>query len=216
MVMKMEVELLVFTPNPDYIAATAMRSCHTEEPAHKIIMDDELAAKMIKMAKKIKHYSVLEHVNFTFSIGKVSRALTHQLVRHRVASYSQQSQRYVKLTEPTYVVPPEIDGLATIQGPAWVEITPGELFGNMMKDAWRNYNELIKLGLKPEDARFVLPNACTTNIVITMNARELLHFFHLRCDVHAQWEIREMANRMLEMCRKVSPIIFEGNTDEWE
>ena len=212
----MEVELIATTPDPERICAMAMRSCHTKDPAHKLEMNDDLIERMINAAKKVKHFSVLEHANFTFSVGGVSRALTHQLVRHRLASYSQQSQRYVKLDEPTYVIPPPIKNMPKQQGPAWVETTPEEMFEGMMEDAWENYNRLVELGVKPEDARFVLPNACTTAIVVTMNARELLHFFHLRCSKKAQWEIREMANRMLELCRIAAPIIFEGDTDDWE
>lgn len=212
----MEVKLIAVTPYPERMCAMAMRSCHTPEAAHELEMDNDLIERMIRSAMKIKHFSVLEHANFTFSIGGVSRALTHQLVRHRLASYSQQSQRYVKLDKPTYVMPPAIKDIEDQRGLAWVETSAPDLFDLMMQDAWENYNKLIKMGVKAEDARFVLPNACTTNIVVTMNARELLHFFHLRCAKHAQWEIREMANRMLEKCREVAPIIFEGDTDEWE
>jgi len=212
----MEVELMAVTPDPERVCALAMRSCKNKDPAHKLEIDDEIIERMIRTAKKVKHFSVLEHANFTFSIGGVSRALTHQLVRHRVASFSQQSQRYVKLDEPTFVTPPSIRDLPKQQGLAWIEVVPVEFYGGIMKDAWDNYNRLINIGVKPEDARFVLPNACTTNIVVTMNARELLHFFHLRCSKKAQWEIREMADRMLELCREVAPIIFEGDTDGWE
>lgn len=213
---EMKVELLTWTPGPDKIVATAMRSCHTVEPAHTLIMDDEIVIKMVRAAKKMKHYSVLEHASFTFSVGGVSRALTHQLVRHRMASYSQQSQRYVKLTGPTYVVPPGIRDAARIDEMNTALPHSLMLFEKAMENAWDCYNMLVEKGVRPEDARFVLPNACTTNIVITMNARELLHFFHLRCDRHAQWEIREMANRMLKKCREKAPMIFEGNSDEWE
>ena len=212
----MEVELIAVTPDPERVCALAMRSCHTEDPAHKLEMDDDLVRKMINAAKKVKHFSVLEHANFTFSIGGVSRALTHQLVRHRLASYSQQSQRYVKLDKPTYVIPPKIQELPTQEGLGWVNTAPEVIFDLMIRDAWDNYNKLIEIGVKPEDARFLLPNACTTCIVVTMNARELIHFFHLRCSKHAQWEIRDMANKMLELCREVAPIIFEGDTDGWE
>lgn len=215
--MGVEAKLIAVTPDPEKICAMAMRSCHTPEPAHGMEeMTDDIVARMIISAKKVKHFSVLEHANFTFSIGGVSRALTHQLVRHRLASYSQQSQRYVKMDKPTYVMPPSIKNIEDQQGLGWVETSAPDLFDLMMQDAWENYNKLIEMGVKPEDARFVLPNACTTNIVVTMNARELLHFFHLRCGKHAQWEIRNMANEMLEQCRAVAPTIFEGDTDDWE
>jgi len=214
---EMETKLIAVTPDPERVCALAMRSCHTPEPAHRIEdMTDDIVVRMIVSARKIKHFSVLEHANFTFSIGGVSRALTHQLVRHRVASYSQQSQRYVKMDKPTYVMPPSVIEMDNKEGPAWVNTSAPDIFDLMMEDAWENYNILIDMGMKPEDARFVLPNACTTNIVVTMNARELLHFFHLRCSKHAQWEIRRMANEMLEQCREVAPNIFAGDPDEWE
>lgn len=215
--MEAEAKLIAVTPDPERICAMAMRSCHTPEPAHRIEeMTDDIVVRMIISAKKVKHFSVLEHANFTFSIGGVSRALIHQLVRHRLASYSQQSQRYVKMDKPTYVIPPSIKNIKDQRGLGWVETSAPDLFDLMMQDAWENYNKLIEMGVKPEDARFVLPNACTTNIVVTMNARELLHFFHLRCGKHAQWEIRRLANEMLEQCREVAPTIFEGDTDDWE
>lgn len=216
----MEVKLIGFTTDKEWICALAMRSCHTVEPAHEIKLGDEERVKreqmerLIRTAKEIKHYSVLEHANFTFSVGGVSRALTHQLVRHRLASYSQQSQRYVKLDEPTYVTPEPIKGMMWDSGVKVYSVE--EEFNRMMDQAWVFYNWLIEAGAKPEDARFVLPNACTTNIVITMNARELLHFFHLRTSKHAQWEIRELANRMLKRCREIAPIIFEGDPKDWE
>ncbi len=212
----MEAKLIAVTPYPERVCAMAMKSCKTEDPAHMMEMTGDVVVRMIKSAKKVKHFSVLEHANFTFSIGGVSRALTHQLVRHRLASYSQQSQRYVKMDKPTYVMPPKIKELPPQEGRSWVKTTPAELFDLAMQDAWDTYNRLVSVGVKPEDARFVLPNACTTNIVVTMNARELLHFFHLRCSKDAQWEIRNMANKMLEQCRAVAPTIFEGDTDDWE
>jgi thymidylate synthase (FAD) len=146
------------------------------------------------------HHSVIEHANFTFSISGVSRALTHQLVRHRIASFSQQSQRYVKMTAPTYVTPPAIKANA----PALKQ------YEKFMESAWAEYQFLVDAGINAEDARFVLPNAATTSITVTMNARELRHFFELRCCNRAQWEIREMASQMLEQVKKVAPVIFEG------
>lgn len=212
----MEVELMAYPQYPDEVVASAYRCCHDERPPHVIMKDEpyydtDIAARRIRAAKKVGHMSVLEHASFTFSVSGVSRALTHQLVRHRIASYSQQSQRYVKLDEPTYVTPPSISSLAAIQSPGNSDMSRvGSLFYYAMCDAWKAYNNLIDEGVSPEDARFVLPNACTTNIVVTMNARELLHFFKLRTSDAAQWEIRELARRMLALCLEVSPIIFEG------
>ena len=130
------------------------------------------------------HTSTLEHASYTFAVDGVSRALTHQLVRHRIASFNQQSQRYVKFT----------DGLATVK--------PESVAAN------EETNALLAAGVPAEDARYLLPNAAETKIVITMNVRELLHFFSLRCCNRAQWEIREMAHRMLELARPTAPFIF--------
>ena len=124
--------------------------------------------------------------------------MTHQLVRHRLASYSQQSQRYVSLLTPDYVVP------ITVKGKPEAEVR----FREAMEQAWNAYQKLAEL-IPVEDARYVLPNACTTNIMVTMNARELLHFFTMRCCSRAQWEIREAANLMLDEVLKVSPSIFK-------
>ena len=119
-------------------------------------------------------------------------------MRHRIASFSQQSQRYVPLERPTYVVPHTVES----------DPERAEIYGSLMDAVWNAYNRLTELGVPAEDARYVLPNGCTTNITITMNARELLHFFSLRCCNRAQWEIREMADEMLRLCREVSPTIF--------
>jgi thymidylate synthase (FAD) len=144
------------------------------------------------------HTSVVEHTCFTFAISGVSRSLTHQLVRHRIASYSQQSQRYVNLSNPQYVVPPTIAGNSEMSAE----------YRATMELIWRQYNALLQLGIPAEDARYVLPNATCTNILVTMNARELLHFFELRCCLHAQWEIRELADAMLDEVKQVAPTIF--------
>jgi thymidylate synthase (FAD) len=127
----------------------------------------------------------------------VSRALTHQLVRHRIASYSQRSQRYVKETEPNYVTPPSI------------EKTIGVDYHDFMKKIWEYYNELLKAGIKGEDARFVLPNACCSSLYVTMNFRELRHFLKLRTSKHAQWEIRNMAKEIHHQLMEIAPNVFK-------
>jgi thymidylate synthase (FAD) len=161
-------------------------------------MDDgEDPGRVLSKIVGMGHHSVVEHAVFTFSAEGVSRALTHQLVRHRIASFSQQSQRYVSLKEPTYVIPETIKA----DPEALKEYT------EMMDRIWETYRELSER-VPAEDARYVLPNGCTTNITITMNARELLHFFSLRCCERAQWEIRGMADRMLGICKEISPVIF--------
>ena len=146
------------------------------------------------------HVSVIEHASFTFSLEGISRACSHQLVRHRLASYTQQSQRYVELQDPdTFVIPETIQENPEAQ----------KIFQNLLKAQFETYQKLIAMGIPKEDARFILPNATRTNIIVTMNARELLHFFSLRCCGRAQWEIREVANQMLKLAKEAAPIIFE-------
>ncbi len=194
----MKVTLLACTQNADAICAAAGNSCYSDKPASEIVEDID-SEKVLSRIVGMGHHSVIEHAVFTFSVEGVSRALTHQLVRHRMASFSQQSQRYVSLTEPTYVTPHTIEGNPEAE----------KRFEETMDSIWKAYRDLEEMGIPAEDARYLLPNGCTTNITITMNARELLHFFSLRCCNRAQWEIREMADRMLELCMEVSPVIFK-------
>ncbi|MBR4180823.1 MAG: FAD-dependent thymidylate synthase [Candidatus Methanomethylophilaceae archaeon] len=194
----MKVMLLACTQNADAICAAAGNSCYSSKPASEIVEDID-SEKVLSRIVGMGHHSVIEHAVFTFSVEGVSRALTHQLVRHRMASFSQQSQRYVSLTEPTYVTPHTIEGNPEAE----------KRFEETMDSIWKAYRDLEEMGIPAEDARYLLPNGCTTNITITMNARELLHFFSLRCCNRAQWEIREMADRMLELCMEVSPVIFK-------
>jgi thymidylate synthase (FAD) len=161
--------------------------------------DKELKA-ILKQVMNLGHTSVIEHTNFTFAISDVSRSLTHQLVRHRIASYAQQSQRYVNLNEPNYVTPPKILKNKKMK----------KAYDETMKNIWVEYNKLLNLGIPAEDARFILPNGACTNIIVTMNARSLLNFFELRCCQHAQWEIRKLANIMLREVKKVAPTIFKN------
>jgi thymidylate synthase (FAD) len=160
--------------------------------------------KLVKMG----HMSPIEHASFTFAIEGISRACSHQIVRHRLASYSQQSQRYVsEETGFDYVIPPIIKEDKELK----------RYFEDFMSEAQKTYNHIVKKlnekGVKGEsanqDARFVLPNAAETKIIVTMNARELLHFFRMRCCNRAQWEIRQMAEEMLKLVKKTSPVIFE-------
>ena len=193
----MIVKLLAYTQNADAICAAAGNSCYSERPSYEIV-EDINSEKVLSRIVGMGHHSVIEHAVFTFSVEGVSRALTHQLVRHRVASYSQQSQRYVSMKEPSFVMP------HTVQD----DPDALKVFEDTMAEIWAAYGKLESMGIPAEDARYLLPNGCTTNITITMNARELLHFFSLRCCNRAQWEIREMADKMLELCREVSPVIF--------
>lgn len=196
----MEVKLLSHTPDPERLIAIAARSCVSKRSAHELISEpDEALRRSLNKVLESGHESVIEHAYFTFSIKGISRACTHQLVRHRIASYSQQSQRYVDLRDADFVIPESIRN----NGEAL------EAFRAAMRGAAEAYSKLLELGIPPEDARFVLPNATATNIVVTMNARELLHFFGLRCCLKAQWEIRALANAMLELARGAAPAIFE-------
>ncbi|WP_400232413.1 FAD-dependent thymidylate synthase [Methanomethylophilus alvi] len=193
----MIVRLLAHTPDADRICAAAAHSCYSEDSAADLLETVD-PAKMLCHVIGMGHHSVIEHAVFTFSVEGVSRALTHQLVRHRIASFSQQSQRYVRLSESTYVVPETVK-----RDPEAMKV-----YEETMDGIWDSYSKLIGMGIPAEDARYVLPNGCTTNITITMNARELLHFFSMRCCNRAQWEIREMADEMLRLCKEVSPVIF--------
>jgi thymidylate synthase (FAD) len=161
-------------------------------------MSDESVRKVLRTIMKSGHLSALEHASYTFAIDGVSRALTHQLVRHRLASFNQQSQRYVTADAEAFVVPPTV--LASAEG--------ADAFEAAMAAAWETYRTLIEAGIPKEDARYVLPNAAESKIVVTMNIRELLHFLTLRCCKRAQWEIRELALKMLDLAEPTAPYIF--------
>ncbi len=205
---KLNVVLLRHTPEPEEVVAMAAKLCYSpanvEELKQKIEAKDQTA--FVEKLATIGHLSPIEHVTFTFGIEGISRACTHQLVRHRLASYSQQSQRYVREEQFDYVIPPSIK-----QDP---EIS--REFEKCMAEAQENYTKVLKrleeMGFKGEagqqDARYLLPNAAETKIVVTMNARELLHFFRVRCCNRAQWEIQAMAERMLDLVKGVAPTIF--------
>lgn len=205
----MKVELLSCTPCAEELCAMAANGCYSNKSSCDIILNKDRIAKILKNAVSSGHLSVLEHAVFTFSVSGVSRSLTHQLVRHRVASFSQQSQRYVNMDDASYVIPNTMNDTVCIDDYDGA-ISRKVLFEDAMNNCWCVYRSLVKSGVPEEDARYVLPNACTTNITITMNARELLHFFELRCCNRAQLEIREMADKMLVLCKERCPIIFEN------
>jgi len=193
------VTLLSYTKNAEHLCAAAANSCYSGRGASELIeeTDERKVENRLLTPLKAGHHSVIEHASFTFSIEGVSRALTHQLVRHRLASYSQQSQRYVGMKNANYVMP---DSIANDE-------EASQRYQKLMDLIWEEYRYLSdKLPL--EDARYVLPNACTTNITVTMNARELWHFFELRCCNRTQWELRNVADEMLRQVREVSPVIF--------
>lgn len=197
----MNVELLYHTPDPQRAVATAARLCYAPVGASELMetMPEERVRSVLSTIMAAGHFSTLEHASYTFAIDGVSRALTHQLVRHRLASFNQQSQRYVKFSDEMAVVKP-----------ATVADDPGasQAFDEAIDAAVSAYQKLLAAGIPAEDARYLLPNAAETKIVVTMNIRELLHFFELRCCNRAQWEIRELAHRMLELARPTAPFIF--------
>ena len=197
----MNVKLIGYTPNPEKIPAMAAKLTHSKTKPEDLdkTSDKELKA-ILEQVTSLGHTSVIEHTNFTFAISDVSRSLTHQLVRHRIASYAQQSQRYVDFKEPNYVTPPKIAKNKTMQ----------KAYDETMDNIWKQYNHLLEMDIPTEDARYVLPNAAYTNIIVTMNARSLLNFFELRCCLHAQWEIRQLANKMLFEVKKIAPTIFKN------
>lgn len=196
----LSVVLLAHTPEPEKVVGAAARLCYAPIGAADLI--EEMAAdevsSLLKTILRSGHLSVCEHASFTFAIDGISRACSHQLVRHRVASYSQQSQRYVKLTDPPMIVPPEVAARPELAADFIVAA----------ESAFTDYQDLLKAGLEAEDARYLLPQAVETKIVVTMNARELLHFFSLRTCERAQWEIRGMAEAMLKLVLPLAPVIF--------
>lgn len=197
----MDVTLLYHTPEPERAVATAARLCYAPVGGRELMesLTDEKIRKVLTTIMASGHFSTLEHASYTFAVEGVSRALTHQLVRHRLASYNQQSQRYVKFKEEPPIV-----------RPASVDTNPdaAQAFDEAIEACWQAYDKLVQAGVPAEDARYVLPNACETKIVVTMNIRELMHFFSNRCCNRAQWEIRELAWKMLELVRPTAPFIF--------
>jgi len=208
---ELKVTLLQFTPSPERAVASAGRLCYAPVSAAELkeAMSDDDVRRLVRGLVRSGHMSALEHAVFTFAVDGISRACSHQLVRHRVASYSQQSQRYVRFgSEGGFVMPPRIASSPEARA----------VFVEAMDNARRSYERLVELGLAEgrgnesvfEDARFVLPNAAETKIVVSMNARELRHFFSLRCCRRAQWEINRLAWVMRFLASSVAPLLFEG------
>ena len=197
----MTIELVASTPNPELVIANAARTCYDSKEK-----DLESSRKMIKAIVKSGHESCVEHATATFRLSDVSRVLTHELVRHRLFSFSQRSQRYVKENEPSYVIP---DVLVDDNTANQKMLLARDIFDKAMQNAWDAYSLLLNYGLKPEDARFVLPNACTTEIVMSGNFREYRNFLKLRLGPRAQWEIRKAANIILDKLYEIAPACFE-------
>ena len=204
----LQVTLLTHTPEPEKVCALAARTCYSalemEELQSRVSQKEQ--GEFLKRVLASGHASILEHASFTFTVQGVSRALLAQLTRHRIASFSVQSQRYVSMADGFgYVIPPRIAALGA-EAVARYNAQMAQM------QAWY-LDWQARLGSGEganEDARFVLPNACETHITMTMNARELLHFFSLRCCSRAQWEIRALAVEMLRLCRQAAPVIFEN------
>lgn len=210
--MHTKVCLISYTPKIERVCAAAMRSCYSTKAAHELYLDNEtfpqaMVEKLIRKAIELGHYSILEHGTLTFSLQTVSRVLTHQLVRHRMASFSQQSQRHVRIESEGkwYITPPSLKDFKT-------KIKLGKLeldlsYEDFMKMSAEYYKILLDK-ISKEDARFILPNATLTNITLTANPRELRHIYSLRCDPSAQWEIRDVCWVMLALSYLIAPNIF--------
>lgn len=222
----LNVKLIAHTPDPERVVAAAARLCYSAVGVEALLegQTPEKNTKFVKMLASMGHESPIEHVSFTFAIEGVSRSLLAQITRHRIASFSVQSQRYVRLDDFQFVIPPEIES----------DPESRELFLGAMKKQGEEYlalaaslqarhkAELMAQGLDEksaekkaekmanEDARFVLPNACETKMVVTMNARSLRNFFKLRCCNRAQWEIRALAEEMFRLVYPIAPAIFDA------
>ena len=221
-----KVYLLAHTPNPEHTIACAAKLCYSSSKVSELNenLTDEQASSFVDMLSQIGHESPIEHASFTFGIEGVSRALLAQITRHRMASFSVKSQRYVREGSFEYITPPEI-----------AEIPEAlKVFEEIMAEDQKRYDRLSEI-LKEkhkntfiaegkddktaerlaekkaiEDARFVLPNACETQMVMTMNARSLMNFFKIRCCKRAQWEIQDVANQMLALVSAVAPNLFKN------
>ncbi|MCD6167752.1 MAG: FAD-dependent thymidylate synthase [Caldisericia bacterium] len=191
----MKVELIYITPNPEKVIEEAGRTSYQSFNR----MEEGSGKKFIRMIIDLGHLSVIEHAVASFRISDVSRSLTHQLVRHRLASFTQKSQRYVDERNFTFVEPPKVKKNPKAH----------KIYLNFMESVRETYKKLRDLKIPKEDARFVLPNATTTEIVITANLREWRHIVELRGSEHAQWEIRRMTIEILKILKREAPTVFE-------
>jgi len=195
----LKVRLLTYTPHPIEAVFTAARSCYSPASPTEIWNVGAPKERMQSLIDKVigsGHLSILEHISLIFSIDGISRSCSHQLVRHRLASFSQQSQRHVKVKEGEWVIPPSIE----VNRAAW------EIFQSTLKGVQSSYERLMEMGVHPEDARYLLPNATKTNLVMTMNLRELYTVSELRLCTRAQWEIRGVFEAIREELTKVEDL----------
>lgn len=200
----MKVKLINYTKDPEKIVAQSARLCYSAmdiEDLSKTLTSTSIK-KLVEKIIKLGHYSVLEHVSFTFAIEGISRVTTHQLVRHRLASFSQQSQRYVEIKKKgfPYITPGSIEKNKKI----------AKIYRETVEELDKIYHIFLKHNIPAEDARYILPQAVETKIIFTANARELLHIFKLRCCSRAQWEIRKVAKKMLSEVKVIAPNIFKN------
>ena len=217
----MKVTMLTHTPEPEKLIAMAAKLCYSSTDVATLEqgLTDEKIKSFLDMLMSIGHESPLEHVTFTFAIEGISRSCSHQLVRHRIASYSQQSQRYVTMNNFKYVIPPNITECGLEEDYVAMmndlrdkyEYIQKKLTEKLVEKEGNHDNKTIKKCEKiaNEDARFILPNACETSIIVTMNIRSLYNFFEHRMCNRAQWEIRELAWEMWKQCIEVSPTLFK-------
>jgi thymidylate synthase (FAD) len=223
----MKVKLLSHTPQPEKVISMAAKLCYSSVGVEGIEenLTEESVDKFLNMLINIGHESPLEHVSFTFAVEGISRACSHQIVRHRIASYSQQSQRYVKLDQFEYIIPHEINEIEEARELFIDSMNKDQQVYDKLVDILfeKHYNNLIKYGKNEkeaksqaekkaiEDARYVFPNACETKMVFTMNTRSLYNFLDHRCCERAQWEIRELAIEMLRQLKEAAPILFKNS-----
>ena len=212
----MKVELISYSNLGEKVCGIGARTCTSD----KIPTKEDDTSKALRSALSSDHDSILEHFTMTFAVSGVSRALTHQLVRHRLASYSQQSQRYVNMEEFEYVTPASMDGRVIADydffsnrngyGPV------REMYMDIMEYLRECYKRMVDAGIPEEDARYILPNACCTNIIVTVNARELRLIASERMCARAQWEIRELVTEMVRQAKEVAPTLFADVGPECE
>ena len=220
----LKVSLIAHTPEPEKVVAAAAKLCYSNAHIDALLdgLTPEKSADFVRMLARMGHESPIEHASFTFAIEGVSRSLLAQITRHRIASFSVQSQRYVRLDQFEYVTPPAVEedpeGLAAFEQAMAEEAEHYRRIAAVLKEG--HIRQLVAQGMDEEkaakkaekmaieDARFVLPNACTTKMIVTMNARSLQNFFLHRCCNRAQWEIRELAEQMFKLVYEVAPALF--------
>ena len=212
-----KVNLIAYTPEPEKVVAAAAKMCYSKSGPDEIMenLTPENTEKFLNRLISMGHESPIEHISFTFGVEGISRSLLAQLTRHRIASYSVKSQRYVEETAFSYVTPPEIaknEKAKAVYEKTMTDITKAynELADELYNVHKNSMDEKAARKKAIEDARFVLPNACETKLVMTFNARSLLNFFSERCCERAQWEIRDLADKMLALVREKAPVIFKN------